>query len=70
LSRRVIGARDEHDVGLAVTYRRDGHIHVEAEVVGAIRHQPGGLGAIGDDRVHRIRRNEPDRAAARATERL
>ena len=48
----------------------DRHLGVEAEVVGAVGDQPFGLGAVGDDRVHRVRRHEADRAAARAAERL
>ena len=33
-----------------------------AEVIGAVGDQPLGLGAVGDDRVHRVRRHESDRA--------
>ena len=70
LTRRVIGAGDEDDVGVVLLDRLHRDIGVEAEVVGAVGDQPCGLGAVGDDRVHRIRRHESDRAAARTAERL
>ena len=70
LSRRVIGAGDEHHVGPALDDRRDRGIGVEAEVRGARRLDPFGVGAVGDDRVHRIRRDEADRAASRTAEGL
>ena len=70
LTRRVVGAGDEHDVGCVLLDRLHRDVGVEAEVVGTVGHQPFGLGAVGDDRVHRIRRHEADRAAAGAAERL
>ena len=70
LARRVIRAGDEHHVGAALGDRRDGDVYVKAEVVGAVGHQPLGLSAAGDDRVHRIGRHEAERAAARPAERL
>ena len=70
LPRRVVRAGDEHDVGAVLDDRGDGRVGVEAEVVGAVCLQPPRLGAVGDDRVHRVRRHEADCAAARPAERL
>ncbi len=70
LSRRVVRAGDEDDVRIVFLDRGRGDVRVEAEVVGAVGLQPPGLGAVGDDRVHRVRRHEADCAAARTAERL
>ena len=56
--------------GRRSTIGGDRGVDVEAEVVGAGRLEPFGAGAVGDDRVHRVGRDEPDRGAPRPAERL
>jgi hypothetical protein len=70
LARRVVRARDEDDVGVVFLDGVHRNLGVKAEIVGAVGHQPLGLRAVGDDRVHGVRRYESDRASSRPPERL
>ncbi len=70
VSGRVVGAGHEHDVGSTFRNHGDGSIHVECEVVPTEDLDPLGIGTVGDDRVHRVRRHKTHRATSRTCERL
>ena len=53
---RVVRAGDEHHVGSVLGDRGDRGVDVEGEVRRRGPSDPLGVGAVGDDRVHRVRR--------------
>ena len=66
----VVGRGHEQHVGLLLGDHRDGLVGVEREVVAPRRRDPLGARAGGEDRVHRVRRLEAQRAASRPAEGL
>ena len=66
----IVRACHENHVGLDGLDRGNRGVHVETEVGGAVGLDPLGLGAIGNDRMHRIGRHEAERGSPRTPERL
>ena len=67
---RVVRRAQEDDVGAASLDLGRRALGVDGEVVPTLARDPGGAGAAGQQRVHRVRRREPERGAPGTAEGL